>query len=222
MAKSKQTTQGASVWQPQQAGLSRLFDEGGNLLSSQNPLNAQQLQSQAMRTQYAGGQPLQNIMQGTQGALNFALDPNNAGNNPYLQKAMQSAIRPLTQNYQENVLSGITDQAVQAGQVGSSRQGIAEGIAARGYMDQVGDITNKMAYSDYNAGMDRMGNAVNQAGNVANLGLIPSNIIGQVGAENQNAPWQQLGKYQSLMGRPTVLGGGGSSTGGTSSALGWL
>ena len=153
-----------------------------------------------------GGSPqrggLQGIIGGTQNALNFALDPNNALNNPYLQTAMQSAIRPLTQNYQENVLSGITDQAAQAGQLGSSRQGIAEGIAARGYMNQVGDITGRMASQNYTDALGRMSGAINQSQGVANLGMMPANIMQGLG----QAQWGDLANYQNVIGAPTTLG----------------
>jgi len=165
---------------------------------------------------YGGG--LQDIIGGTQGALNFALDPRNAMNNPYLQQAMGSAIRPLTQNYQENVLSGITDSAVSAGQSGSSRQGIAEGIAARGYMDQVGDITGRMASQNYSDAMARMQAAIPQAQGVANLGMMPATIMEGLG----QAQWGDLARYQDVIGAPTTLGasrgqseGWGTSTSGS-------
>jgi len=165
---------------------------------------------------YGGG--LQDIIGGAQGALNFALDPRNAMNNPYLQQAMGSAVRPLTQNYQENVLSGITDQAAAAGQMGSSRQGIAEGIAARGYMDQVGDITGRMASQNYSDAMGRMSGAINQAQGVANLGMMPATLMEGLG----QSQWGDLSRYQNVIGAPTTLGasrgqteGWGTSTSGS-------
>lgn len=187
------------IWKEQSPYLQNLYGSAQSMFNNPNErLNA----GYNAQNQYAGSQELGNTISGAQNALNFNLDPNNAGNNPYLQRAMQSAIRPLTQNYQENVLSGVTDQAVQAGQSGSSRQGIAEGIAARGYMDQVGDITSQMAYQDYGAGMDRMSNAIGQAGSVANLGMLPSSIQRDAGMQD----WDRLGRYQGIIGGPTTLG----------------
>jgi len=217
MSKSKSSTGAPTVWGGQADFLTDLYGKGADLLGQQAPLNPEQLQAQAMQRQYAGSSGLQDIIGCTQQALQSNLNPQE---NPYLQRAMQSAIRPLTQNYQENVLSGITDQAVQSGQSGSSRHGIAEGIAGRGYMAQIGDITSQMAYGDYGAGMDRMGRAIDQAGGVANLGMMPSSIYGQIGSQTQMAPWQQLERYQGIMGDPTVLGGSSSSRGGTTSAIG--
>lgn len=195
------------VWEAQTPYLKDMYGQAQSLFN--NP-NQNLTQGNNMALNYAGSDGLNNTIGNTQNALNFALDPQNSMSNPYLQGAMNSAIRPLTQNYQENVLSGITDGAVNAGQSGSSRQGIAEGIAARGYMDQVGDITNNMAYQNYNDGMNRMSNAVNQAGQVANLGMLPSQIYQNIG----NNDWDQLSRYQQAIGAPTTLG---SSIGGSKS-----
>ena len=210
MGKSKSSSAPATVWQPQAEKLKGLYGGAEQLYSTQEPVNPMMQRGWGSATDYAGSQGLQDVIGGAQGALGRALDPSQQ--NPYLQRAMQSAIRPLTQNYQENVLSGITDQAVQSGQSGSSRQGIAEGIAGRGYLDQIGDITSQMAYGDYGAGMDRMMQGIGQAGAVANLGMMPSGIYGGVGAAQQQAPWTNIERYRDVLGAPTTLGGGSKSS----------
>jgi len=214
---STDPTNPAQVWEPQTGYLEDLYGAGSNLLASQSPENAAMMAGREARSAYGQSPALQNLIQSSQTALSGRLDPQE---NPYLQRAMQSAINPLTQNYQENVLGGITDQAVQAGQTGGSRQGIAEGIAGREYLQQVGDITSGMAFQDYGAGMDRQGQAIDQAGTVANLGMMPADIMSAAGREQQLAPWQQLQLQQGLIGAPTVLSqGGGGGTGGTASAM---
>lgn len=185
------------VWGPQKGYLTDLYGSAQDLYGQDTGRMGTQMQEQ-----YAQSPELQRTIGGAQQALQFALDPTQAGDNPYLQRAMQSAIRPLTQNYQENVLSGITDQAIQSGQSGSSRQGIAEGIAGRGYLDQIGDITSRMAYGDYGAGMDRMGRAIDQAGAVANLGMMPSQYMRDAGLED----WRNIGRYRDIIGAPTKTG----------------
>jgi len=208
----------AEVWGDQAGYLTDLYGAGSNLMASQQPENAAMMAGRDARSAYGQSPALQNLIQSSQTALSGRLNPSE---NPYLQRAMQSAINPLTQNYQENVLGGITDQAVQAGQTGGSRQGIAEGIAGREYLQQVGDVATNMSFQDYGAGMDRQGQAIDQAGTVANLGMMPADIMSGVGREEQLAPWQQLQLQQGLIGSPTVLGGAaGASSGGTSSALG--
>jgi len=211
---SKQSSRSKQdIWEPQKEYLTDLYGEAKGLYGSRDPSTQAGLD---LQRGYAQSPELQRTIGGAQQALQFNLDPTQAGNNPYLQRAMQSAIRPLTQNYQENVLSGITDEAIRSGQSGSSRQGIAEGIAGRGYLDQIGDITSRMAYGDYGAGMDRMGRAIDQAGAVANLGMLPSGMMRDVGGEG----YRDIERYRDIIGAPTTLSesyGSGRSRGFTSS-----
>lgn len=195
---NNQSSSTQDVWGTQSPYLQNLYGSAQSLF--QNP-NEAQTQGNQMMTGYADSQGLQDVISGSQKALNFALDPQNAMNNPYLQSAMQSAIRPLQNTYRD-ALSGITDGAIGAGQSGSSRQGIAEGLAAQGYMQSAGDITGKMAYQNYGDAMGRMAGAVDQAQGVANLGMMPSSIYGQVGQQ----PWQNLANYQGIVGNAVTLG----------------
>ena len=217
MAKSRTGgTEAASVWEPQTGYLEDLYGRGSELLT--RPVESGlTTEGRAMGVDYARAPALQNLIGRSQQALGTALTP---GQNPYLQDAITSAIRPLTQQYQENVLGDITDEFTAAGQHGGVRQGMAEGIAGREYLQQVGDISTEMAYNDYSGGMDRMLSALSQAPTVANLGLTPSQIISAAGHEETLAPWEQLQLQAGLIGGPTVLGGeteGGR--GGTASAL---
>lgn len=92
---------------------------------------------------------LQNMNYGLTGALDVE-------NNPYLHQAMGAALRPLTQAYSGagGALSQTRSGAQNAGQVGSSRQGIAEGITNRAYMDNVQDVVSKMGTAAYDRGQD--------------------------------------------------------------------
>ena len=188
---SSRSTQ--DVWDPQKPYLQDVMGSAQDLYGQDAGRYGTQMQEQ-----YAGSQGLQDIIGGAQQAWQSNLTPQE---NPYLQRAMQSAMRPITQNYQENVLSGITDQAVQAGQSGSSRQGIREGIADREYIHELGDVANRMAYGDYSAGMDRQGRAIDQAAGVANLGMMPSGIMRDAGLED----WRNLERYKGVIGAPTTL-----------------
>lgn len=209
---STDPTDPATVWGGSSSYLTDLYGRGANLLD-QPATNQMTQQGRQAASAYAGGPALQNLIQQSQSGLSTALQPDQ---NPMLQQAMQSAIRPLTQAYQENVLGGITDEAVGAGQVGGSRQGIAEGIAGREYLQQVGDVGTQMAFQDYTGGQERMLNALGQAPTIANLGMMPAEIQQQLGAQEQMDPWRQLQLQAGLIGGPTVLGGGGGgSQGGT-------
>jgi len=214
---STDPTEASTVWGPQTGYLENLYQGGADLLASQPTEAAATVEGRGMMQDYARDPALQNLIGQSQSALSRTLS---GDQNPYLQRAMQSAINPLTQNYQENVLGGITDEFAAAGQHGGSRQGIAEGIAGREYLQQVGDITSDMAYQDFAGSQERALQGLSQAPTVANLGLTPSQIMQQAGQQEQLAPWQQLQLQQGLIGGPTVLGGGGGGgQGGTASAL---
>jgi hypothetical protein len=81
-----------------------------------------------------------------------------------------------------------------------------------------------MAFQDYAGGQQRQAAAVGQGGAMANLGMMPSQTMQQIGAQEEQAPWLNLQRMQGIIGGPTVLGGSqsSSSTGGTSSALGGI
>ena len=216
MSKSKSKTAPSSVWGAQTPYLEELYGGASGLIDA--PESALTVQGREAGAQYAGG-GMGDIVGRTQEAWQGALTP---GQNPYLQSAIQSASRPLIQQFQEGTLSGITDQAMGAGQMGGSRQGIAEGIAQRGLQDTLGDIATKMSFQDYSGGQDRMMQAIGQGGTMANLGMMPAQTMQQLGAQEEAAPWLNLQRAKGIIGGPTVTGGGGTSTGGTSSALGWL
>lgn len=169
-------------------------------------------------------------------SLNFSLkDVLYPESNPALQAYMQSAIRPITQSYMDpgGVMSQIRTQAGDANQVGSSRQGIAEGLAARGYQQAVGDTTAKIANTAYGQGLDAMKAAQMLAPTYAQMGTMPAQLQGQIGSmfdtqQQQfadydaaarmwalNAPWTPLQNYANI-----VFGGASPGTTATAEANG--
>lgn len=152
-----------------------------------------------------------NTMPGVQGAyaamggLNAASDPQN---NPYFQQAVQSAIRPVTQQFQEQVLPGIKQGAMGAGQMGGSRQGIAEGIAARGYQDTVGDITANMGNAAYAQGLQALQASGQLGANMAQMGLGATSGAGQLGQSIAGLNSQQIANAGQLgLGMANQAGG---------------
>lgn len=95
------------------------------------------------------------------------LDPNS---NPGLRGTIDAATRPLFQGLTEQILPNIRSEANTVGNIGSSRQGIAEGLASRGTQDAVGDASSKIAFSGYQSGLDAQGRA---------LGLLPQTLNSQ-------------------------------------------
>lgn len=135
---------------------------------------------------------------GAQQGMQHLLGAGDVLNNPYLQGAMDAAIRPVTEQFTEQVLPGIKSAAMGAGQMGGSRQGIAEGIASRGYMDTIADMTAQMGSQAYGQGL----NAV-QAGAGIGQGLLSSGLgaagqMANIGQGLQGLGLQGMGMQQGI------------------------
>jgi hypothetical protein len=152
--------------------------------------------------------------------------------NPALQQTIDAATQPIQQQLTSSTLPAIRSGAQGAGQFGSSRQGIAEGIASRGASQAIGATSAGIANQGYQSGLDAM---------VKNLGLLPQTIQAQlapslatsgVGDVRQNMSQQLLSEKnlyeqypqllpllmgQSLAGIGSGMSPQGSTTVGTSS-----
>lgn len=167
-----------------------------------------------------GAGPATQQAQNINNAVGFGLkDVLYPGSNPALQSTIDAAVRPITESYTDTggVMSQIRDGGVDAGQFGSSRQGIAEGIAAGRYADAVGDVSSRVATEGYNQGLDTFAKTLAFAPEALQTGLVPSSILGGLGAEQEsraaeqenydaasrywelNAPWAPLQNYASLV-----------------------
>lgn len=135
---------------------------------------------------------------GAQQGMNQLLAAGDVQNNPYFQGALSAAIRPVTEQFTEQVLPGIRQGAIGAGQMGSSRQGIAEGIASRGYLDTVGDITSQMGSQAYGQGLQAV-----QAGGQLGAGLLGAGLgaygqAGQLGSGLFGTGMESIGRGVAL------------------------
>lgn len=163
----------------------------------------------------AGGQ----AAAGTGGQINAMNQLAAAGDpstNPYFQQALQSAIRPVTEQYQEQVIPGIRQGAQDAGQMGGSRQGVAEGIAARGYQNTVGDISANMGNAAYAQGLNALQASGQLGQGLTNQGLSALGSAGSLGA-NQAALAGNL--YQGINNNALSLYGSGMAGLGAASQL---
>ena len=142
----------------------------------------------------------------------------NPSSNPNLRGAIDAATRPITQNFQEVVMPGITDEFMAAGQnFGGSRRGVAEGIASRGYLDTVSDTASKIVQDQYGNNLDASLKALALTPQTQAAQLVPAQTISGVGDlqqklrqarlnedisnwnYKQNAGWLQAQDLISLM-----------------------
>jgi hypothetical protein len=78
-------------------------------------------------------------------------------NNPYVDQMVQGAAGDVTQNYRRNIAPRIGTEALGTGNYGSSRQGIAEGIAQSDLNRQIGDISSGIRGQAYGQGLTAYG-----------------------------------------------------------------
>jgi hypothetical protein len=156
--------------------------------------------------------------------------------NPYQEKMMQAATRPLQQAFSDQVLPGISSLYSKSGRLGSGSMERALGTATEGYGRALGDVTANIAGTQYQAERGLQERAqlaqaelAKQAPSIYGQQFLPSQTLGQVGAQqeaiatqplqeqmsrfqfSQQLPYQQLQGYlSSIYGTP--LGGYGSQT----------
>jgi hypothetical protein len=171
-----------------------------------------------LQQQLGGGIQNQQLLQGLQG---FGGMQNQA-----LGGAVQAGLGDISRNFQQNIMPAINTGAAMTNTAGGSRQGIAQGLAAGEANRQASDFVNQMYSQNWQNQMQNQLGAYGQLGglqaqqNIAQqggLGLAPN--ISNLGF---GAQYGDLSALSSLIGAPTVLGGGsrGTSTGGIFSSIG--
>lgn len=187
-----------------------------------------------------GAAPAAGNIVGTAGRTNqymasgALLDPNT---NPGFQGAINAAARPIQDTLRDVTLPGIASDASTSGSggvsanYGSSRQGIAEGLASRGASNAVKDATAGVINAGYNKGLDSTLAAIGQSPTIAASQTIPGTITSTVGDVRQQqaqaglsadtaaspfAQWLPLLKAQMLTQGAGALPGGSTTSTGTS------
>jgi hypothetical protein len=127
--------------------------------------------------------------------------------NPYQQAMMEAATRPLTQQFSQAVLPGISSLYSRSGRLGSGSMERALGTATEAYGRSLGDITSNIAGSQYQQERGLQQQAQLQQAQLAGLApqfygqqFLPSQTLAQVGAQQEAISAQplqeQLARYQ--------------------------
>jgi len=127
--------------------------------------------------------------------------------NPYQQAMMEAATRPLTQQFSQSVLPGISSLYSKSGRLGSGSMERALGTATEAYGRSLGDITANIAGTQYQQERGLQQQAQLQQAQLAGLApqfygqqFLPSQALGQVGAQQEAISAQplqeQLARYQ--------------------------
>jgi hypothetical protein len=156
--------------------------------------------------------------------------------NPYQQQMINAATRPLTQQFSNQILPGISSLYSKSGRLGSGAMESALGTASESYLRALGDVSGTIAGNQYQQNLQSQQQAqmqqaqlAAQAPTIYSQQFLPSQQLAQVGAAqeaiaaqplqqqlaqyqfNQQLPYQQLQGYlSSVYGTP--LGGYGTTT----------
>lgn len=190
------------------------------------------MQSWGMGQQAAGnmGEHANAAMEANRWGMKDVLD---VDNNKYLAGHVQAAQRPLIDQFQNagGVLSNIRSGAVSNGAFGGSRQGIAEGLAAQGLQQQMGDISSRMYSDAYNRGLDTFDSSVKNSAMINMMQSMPAQIMSQIGSQQEGFSQQQEnydanvreqaknGSWEPLQNLANIVYGGSNGTQTTSSSV---
>jgi len=127
--------------------------------------------------------------------------------NPYQQAMMEAATRPLTQQFSQAVLPGISSLYSKSGRLGSGSMERALGTATEAYGRSLGDITSNIAGSQYQQERGLQQQAQLAQAQLAGAApsfygqqFLPSQTLAQVGAQQEAIAAQplqeQLARYQ--------------------------
>lgn len=230
------TIQKADPWEGQQPYLKDIYAQTGGLYGSgmgYTPYSGPRvaglsdIQRQGMETGY------QNILSGNTpaqaagGMLNKTLQGDYLGGaNPYLDQVFATSAQNVTDQFNRNILPSIKTAGVQSGMYDSSRQGIAEGLAAGEAQKNLAQLSANIYAPAYESERGRQIQAATLAPSLSNwdaqqlmgLGGIEQDMtqreldaMQQYWNEYQQAPWSRLGSYTTnVMGMGTP--GGTTST----------
>lgn len=197
----QETTQQVVPWSGAQPHLTSLMSQAqglnaaggpgyypGQTFAGRDPLSDQ---AQNLRLNYATNSMPGQIYD-AQRAQSFALNSPDAANNPYVQNMMQSNAFNLNRNLSENLLPAIQSGAVASGQMGGSRQGVAQGLAMRGTQDALANANAQTMMGAYGQGLTAQGRALALAPQTMGMGMQPMDVMSGVGAYNQGIDTQAL------------------------------
>jgi hypothetical protein len=119
--------------------------------------------------------------------------------NPYQAAMMEAATRPLTQQFSQTVLPGISSLYSRSGRLGSGAMERALGTASEQYGRALGDITANIAGTQYQQERGLQQQAALQLANLAQAApqiygqqFLPSQTLAQVGAQREAIAAQPL------------------------------
>lgn len=126
--------------------------------------------------------------------------------NPHLQGAINSAIRPVTEQYQNTVIPGLNSTFSEGGRYGSGAHQNTALQGATDYQRNIGDISSNMAYQNYGDERNNMMKAGLLAPQMAQQDYFDIGQLGQAGnmmdQYNQSLINADMEKYNYTQNQP--------------------
>lgn len=222
-------------WEAQQPYLLNLFGQAQDYFDSQpsNTTASEGLVQGSVDAYTAAsggvGDYSKAIMDANQNyATGGLLDPNA---NPAFQEYLALSNQAIGTQYAESFVPQLTSGAVQAGNIGSSKEGVALGIGAGKYLNAIQMNTTSLTDKAYGRGLTATMQAQSLAPGVQQMQAGEAQFLaqaarGQYGLDTQadQAALERLQNYQALItgnvGGTTTSTGPGTTTGGISGAAG--
>lgn len=127
-----------------------------------------------------GAQYGQDVLNANKFLLSDVLFP---GSNPALQGTIDAAINPVQDRLMRNILPSLRSAYTSGDAVGSTRQGIAEGIALGDFSRNALDATSQISTNAYQSGLDAMGRALALAPATYGAAMSPYTMLNASGAQ---------------------------------------
>lgn len=129
----------------------------------------------------------QGVVQGGADASRFWTSGNvwDPVNNPALSGAVDAATRPITQAYTNEFLPAVRSEAIRAGGLGGSRQGVTEALGAEKAARAVGDTASKVVQGAYDTNVRAQLQAMGLVPTIAQSQTIPGVTMSGVGDVQQ-------------------------------------
>ena len=128
-------------------------------------------------------------------AQNFLLgDVMDVNNNQGLQGAIDAAIRPIQEQFQQVIKPGLNHESIGSGAFSSyagSRRDLKNNLADTSYIRQVGDTTSGIINDTYKANLDAMTKGVAMAPQSQRAMTFPEQILDAVGGSKRGLQQQQ-------------------------------
>lgn len=186
--------------------IDKTFANGGPTLPGVEGFNPLQTQAQQGVVDKSTG-ALQGTADNLLSAQNFLTgDVMDISKNPSLQRAVEAAIRPITENFQNVVMPGLRTEAVSAGALGSPKANARGQTAANQYLRSVGDTSSTMLNQAYGQNLEAMIKGTALAPQSMQAALFPEAALESVGAQQRNLAQQQASQGFNQQMLPFQLG----------------